>query len=119
MARDSGDPMVSDPDRARNSVEETQILISPPVAKGALPAQSSPDETQILFSESDVTNIIRIDAPAKRPVFVDPSGRRGRRVRGWAYGIAVVVLLVVSAAWLSQLDGWAKPPAPTNSSVVK
>jgi hypothetical protein len=60
-----------------------------------------------------------VDAPVKKPVFVDPSGRRGRRVRRVAYGIGVLVLLIVTAAWVSQLDGWAKPPSPAGNSVSK
>jgi len=84
-----------------NSAEETQVLVSE------------------LLSESAVTNIIRIDAPVTVPVFVDPSGRRRRRVRRVAYGIVVAALLIVSAVWVSQFNGWAKPPTPTSSNVSK
>ncbi|NMO51604.1 hypothetical protein HH310_10425 [Actinoplanes sp. TBRC 11911] len=73
--------------------------------------------------ENAVTNVIRTDAPAKAPVFVDPSGRRRRRVRRIAYGIGVALLLVLLAVWVSQLGGSAKPPAPpptpANSSVPR
>lgn len=95
--------------------EETQIVVSKPPVTSA----PAPDETQVVVSESALTSIIRTDAPAKRPVFVDPSGRRGRRVRRWAYGISVLVLLIVAAAWVVQLDGWAKPPTPPASGVNK
>jgi hypothetical protein len=69
--------------------------------------------------ENAVTNIIRTDASSKAPVFVDPSGRRRRRVRKLAYGIGVAFLVVLIAVWVSQLGGSARPPAPTNSSVIK
>lgn len=104
--------------------DETQILTTktpvtkPRAAKAPVTSAPSPDETQVVVPESAVTNIIRVDAPAKKPVFVDPSGRRGRRVRRWAYGIGVLVLLIVAAAWVVQLDGWTKPPTPA-SSVAK
>jgi hypothetical protein len=107
LARDEA-PAPGDP-------EETQIVVSRPPVTSA----PAPDETQVVVSESALTTIIRTDAPAKRPVFVDPSGRRGRRVRRWAYGIGVVVLLIVAAAWVVQLDGWAKPPTPPASGVNK
>jgi hypothetical protein len=83
----------------------------------------SADVTQVLVrapvSESAVTSIIRLDAPVKVPVFVDPSGRRRRRVRRVAYGIGVAVFLIVSTVWVSQFNGWAKPPAPASSNVGK
>ena len=84
-----------------NSADETQVLVSGPV------------------SDSAVTSIIRLDAPVNVPVFVDPSGRRRRRVRRVAYGIGVAVFLIVSAVWVSQFNGWAKPPAPVSSNVGK
>ena len=109
---------------AESKATEAESKATAAESKADVPAiadesMTGADETQILVSESAVTNIIRVDAPEKKPVFVDPSGRRGRRVRRWAYGIGVLVLLVVAAAWVSQLDGWAKPPAPPNSSVSK
>jgi hypothetical protein len=69
--------------------------------------------------ENAVTNVIRTDAPSKAPVFVDPSGRRRRRVRKVAYGIGVALLVVLLAVWISQLGGPARPPTPTNSSVPR
>lgn len=125
MARDelgSQDPTAGDPSQADHlaasrlaDVEATRIVV---VFESPVTEVPGPEETQIVASESALTSIIRTDAPAKRPVFVDPSGRRGRRVRRWAYGIGVLVLLIVAAAWVVQLDGWAKPPTPA-SSVAK
>lgn len=66
-----------------------------------------------------VTNVIRTDTPEKAPVFVDPSGKRRRRMRKVAYGIGVALLVILLAVWVSQLGGSARPPAPTNSSVPK
>jgi cytochrome c-type biogenesis protein CcmH/NrfG len=81
------------------------------------------DQTQILLTptpaENSETRIIRTDAPARKPVFVDSTGRRGKRVRRVAYGLALAVLLAVAAVWVSQFDSWAKPPAPTTSGVTK
>lgn len=140
MARDvlgSQDPTPGDPGQAENlatntlsDVEATRIVVvfESPVTDIPSPEETQilktgssvtgipgPDETQVVVSESALTSIIRTDAPAKKPVFVDPSGRRGRRVRRWAYGIGVLVLLIVTAAWVVQLDGWAKPPTPASS----
>ncbi|NMO53911.1 hypothetical protein HH310_22360 [Actinoplanes sp. TBRC 11911] len=124
MARDvlgSQDPTPGDSGQAEqlpdpmSELEQTRIVV---VFEDALTDVPGPDETQVVVPESTVTSIIRVDAPAKKPVFVDPSGRRGRRVRRWAYGIGVLVLLIVAAAWVVQLDGWAKPPTPA-SSVAK
>jgi hypothetical protein len=104
----SGSSKPDDRDLARtvasffaNSAEVTQVLVSEPVP------------------ESAVTSIIRLDAPVNVPVFVDPSGRRRRRVRRVAYGIGVAVLLIVSTVWVSQFNGWAKPPVPASSNVGK
>lgn len=101
---------------------ETRII----VRTDAIEPASESAETTIIRAdvtepvpENLETRIIRTDAPVKTPVFVDPSGRRRVRVRRIAYGIGLVVLLIVSAVWVSQLNGWARPPAPANSSVSK
>ena len=59
----------------------------------------------------EVTGLIRSDVPAARPVFVDPSGVRRRRMRWAAYVAAVLLVLVLAAVWASQLSGTAAPPA--------
>nr|WP_296066641.1 hypothetical protein [uncultured Actinoplanes sp.] len=68
--------------------------------------------------ENAVTNVIRTSTQEKAPVFVDPSGRRRRRVRRVAYGIGVGLLLILVVVWISQLGGSARPPVPTPSVTV-
>ena len=57
------------------------------------------------------TSVIRRDAPAPPPVFVDPTGIRRRRVRRTAYAVGVALMLLLVAVWASQLGGSARPPA--------
>jgi hypothetical protein len=106
-----------DAPRPKNNPLRLKLDVARPKAVGG------PDQTQVLLTsmpaESSETRIIRTDAPAKKPVFVDATGRRGKRVRMAAYGIALAVLIAVAAVWVSQFDSWAKPPAPATSGVTK
>ncbi|MGI5240565.1 hypothetical protein [Dactylosporangium sp. CA-139066] len=60
--------------------------------------------------ERAATAVIRNGRQEPRPVFVDPSGARRRRVRRAAYAVGVLLLLVLLALWLSQFLGAAHPP---------
>jgi hypothetical protein len=108
-------------ERPKNNPLRLKIDLARPKSGAGQP--DGPDMTQVLLTsapaESSETRIIRTDAPAKKPVFVDATGRRGKRVRRVAYGIALAVLIAVAAVWVSQFDSWAKPPAPTTSGVTK
>ncbi len=72
--------------------------------------------------ERAVTEAVRMGVPEAKPVFVDPSGARRRRMRWSAYAAGVVLVLVLLAVWVSQLSGPAHPPARTpcaNASAVE
>jgi hypothetical protein len=60
--------------------------------------------------EHAVTGIVKQELSTTDPIFVDLSGARRRRVRLVAYAIGVFLLLVLAAAWASQLLGPATPP---------
>jgi hypothetical protein len=71
--------------------------------------------------ERAVTGIVPMDVSSTEPIFVDPSGARHRRVRTVAYGIGVVLILILTAVWVSQLVGPAAPPSaprPAPSAAV-
>jgi hypothetical protein len=51
------------------------------------------------------TEMLRIDADARPPVFVDDSGARRRRLRRIALTVGAVLLLILLVLWASQL-GW-------------
>ena len=63
--------------------------------------------------ERAVTSVLPVAGPQARPVFVDPSGARRRRVRLTAYAVGFLLVAVLIAIWLSQLGGPAAPPART------
>jgi hypothetical protein len=60
--------------------------------------------------ERAATAVIRDGRQEPRPVFVDPSGVRRRRIRRTVYALGVLLLLVLLALWLSQFLGTAHPP---------
>jgi len=72
--------------------------------------------------ERAVTTVLPPAVPEAPPVFVDPSGVRRRRVRLAAYAVAVLLVAVLVAVWLSQLGGGPaappeRTPCPAASSV--
>jgi hypothetical protein len=46
-----------------------------------------------------------------RPVFVDSSGVRRRRLRWLAYLLGVLLVVALALVWWSQLGGTSRPPA--------
>jgi hypothetical protein len=46
-----------------------------------------------------------------RPVFVDSSGVRRRRLRWLAYVLGALLVVALTLVWWSQLGGTARPPA--------
>ena len=72
--------------------------------------------------ERAVTTVLPPAVPEAPPVFVDASGVRRRRVRLAAYAVAVLLVAVLVAVWLSQLGGGPaappeRTPCPAASSV--
>jgi hypothetical protein len=63
--------------------------------------------------ERAVTEVVKADVPDAKPVFVDPSGARRKRMRWSAYAAGAVLILVLLVIWLSQLSGPAQPPVRT------
>jgi hypothetical protein len=59
-----------------------------------------------------VTAVFLRDSSAALPVFGDPGGGRRRRVRRVAFVVGLVLVLFLTAVWLSQLSGSARPPEP-------
>lgn len=59
-----------------------------------------------------VTAVFLRDSSAALPVFVDPGGGRRRRVRRVAFVVGLLLVLILTAVWLSQLSGSARPPEP-------
>jgi hypothetical protein len=66
------------------------------------------------------TDVIKLGPATPRPVFVDPSGARRRRLRRLAYAVGAAVLLALLALWLTQFGGTVRPernaPCPTASA---
>jgi hypothetical protein len=58
------------------------------------------------------TEVVLVGPEPGPPVFVDPGGRRRRRLRPLTYMLAVTILLILLVLWVSQLGGTARPPAP-------
>ena len=48
---------------------------------------------------------------SSRPVFVDPSGIRRRRLRWLAYLLGMLLVVTLALVWWSQLGGTSRPPA--------
>jgi hypothetical protein len=63
-----------------------------------------------VLPEHEVTDLIRQGVPEAPPIFVDPSGSRRRRLRGVAYAVGLLLVLIVAVLWVSQLSGPAHPP---------
>jgi hypothetical protein len=57
------------------------------------------------------TAILRGGRREPKPVFVDPSGARRRRIRRTVYVVGVLLLLALLGLWLSQFLGATHPPA--------
>jgi hypothetical protein len=49
-----------------------------------------------------------------RPVFVDPSGLRRRRLRWLAYVLALLLVIALALVWWSQLGGTSSKPPNVN-----
>jgi hypothetical protein len=58
------------------------------------------------------TAVVKVGAEPGAPVFVDPSGKRRRRLRPFVYGLAAIILLALVVLWLSQMVGPVGPPDP-------
>jgi hypothetical protein len=65
------------------------------------------------------TELIRsAGADPTRPVFVDPSGVRRRRLRWLAYVLGALLVVILALVWWSQLRGASRPPAGNPCPVV-
>ncbi|MGK5681893.1 hypothetical protein [Actinoplanes sp. URMC 104] len=66
--------------------------------------------------ENARTDVIRVDAAAPQPVFVDPTGGRRRWLRRTAYAIGILLILALITIWVTQLGEPARPPARPSPS---
>jgi hypothetical protein len=81
--------------RVRNAVRPRR-----PARPGVARGKATPkDPETAVFARPDPT----------APVFVDSSGRRGRRLRRVTYLVGGIILVLLAAWWLSQvfLTGWS------------
>ena len=68
--------------------------------------------------DSAATNVLRPQAPAPQPVFVDASGRRHRTLRRLALAVGLAALLAMILLWLTQLGATVRPaPVPPCASI--
>lgn len=77
------------------------------VSRGRIPRPGTPP------THADRTNVMSVPA-TPRPVFVDDSGRRHRRLRAATYALACVIVVVAIAVWLS-VSAAPVHPAPVST----
>jgi hypothetical protein len=75
------------------------------VARVRMPSRRRPERRQAVrgvVDKPDVsTRLIRLP-DATDAVFLDRSGRRGRRLRRFAYAVVVIAFVLLGLLWLSQ-----------------
>jgi hypothetical protein len=66
------------------------------------PRQTTRDAARGRVDKPDVNTQVIRHPEATQAIFVDSSGRRGRRLRWTAYAVLVLVVVLLALLWISQ-----------------